>query len=188
MNRLKQGAALLVLLMTFATTVHAQSGASAVTDTAKKEFPLWAKDLRRAEIVAFGSFPFTFFTATFAIDTYRMSQHDWDRRYAPWPLKAAGAVSMTKDEQLLTIGIAALTSVTISIIDYVIVRLKRAAAERELSRLPQGDPIIIRNPWPAVESETDETGGDGDNGGAPETSAGASGQGSVSGGSPPEEQ
>jgi hypothetical protein len=36
-----------------------------------EDMPQWAKDLRRGEIVAFGSIPFTMFIATFAMDMYR---------------------------------------------------------------------------------------------------------------------
>ncbi|MDR1305999.1 MAG: hypothetical protein LBK74_00305 [Treponema sp.] len=91
--------------------------------------PQWVKDLRRAEIVAFGSFPFTlFFTKTF-IDLYRTATHDWDRRYAPWPFKAAGAVSMDGDQIKMMFAIAVSASLTISITDYIIVRYKRSRAE-----------------------------------------------------------
>ncbi len=40
-----------------------------------EEFPSWALDLRRADIVAFGALPFTVFFAQFAIDGWRFSQN-----------------------------------------------------------------------------------------------------------------
>jgi hypothetical protein len=113
------------------------------------EAPLWVRDLRRAEIVAIGSFPFTYFLATFSMDTYRSSAHEWDRRYAPWPLKAAGAVDMTKEEHLITIGIATAGSILVSLTDFIIVWIERSKREKEIEQLPQGSPIIIRKPWPA---------------------------------------
>jgi hypothetical protein len=87
--------------------------------------PQWVKDLRRGEIVAFGSFPFTvFFTRTF-MDLYRTASHSWDRRYAPWPFKAAGAVAMTNGELAMMFTIAVSASLVISVADYLIVRHKR---------------------------------------------------------------
>ncbi|MDR2210628.1 MAG: hypothetical protein LBO65_04060 [Spirochaetaceae bacterium] len=88
--------------------------------------PQWVKDLRRAEIVAFGSFPFTmFFTATFT-DLYRCASHGWDRRYAPWPFKSAGAVSMDTGELRMMFTVAISSSLVISLVDYLIVRYKRS--------------------------------------------------------------
>jgi hypothetical protein len=92
------------------------------------EFPQWARDLRRGEVVAFGSFPFAFFFASMSIDLYRSATHDWDRRYAPWPITPAGAIDMTQDEQFLALGLAAGGAVLIALTDYAIVRYKRYKA------------------------------------------------------------
>jgi hypothetical protein len=109
-------------------------------------FPRWAKDLRRGEIIAFGSFPFTYFFSTFGFDLYRMSNNSWDMRYAPWPLKPAGAIEPTKDEKIMTLGIAAGGAIVIALVDYGITRYKRNRLERENRSLPEGTPIIIRKP------------------------------------------
>jgi hypothetical protein len=130
--------------------LSAQSSASQPTLPAVQfdtsEFPQWAKDLRRGEIVAFGSFPFAFFFATMSVDLYRSATHGWDRRYAPWPAKPAGSIDMTKDEQILTLGLAAGGAVIIALTDYAIVRYKRSKAEQRSRELPAGTPIIIRRP------------------------------------------
>jgi len=110
------------------------------------EFPLWAKDLRRAEIVAFGSFPFMYFFSNFGIDTYRWATHGNNMRYAPWPLNSAGTIEKTNDEKFLTLGIAAGGAVIIALIDYGIMRYKRNILEREQGNLPDGTPVIIRRP------------------------------------------
>ncbi|MDR1862866.1 MAG: hypothetical protein LBQ67_02990 [Treponema sp.] len=125
-------------------------------------FPQWAKDLRRGEIVAFGSFPFAFFFATISMDLYRSASHGWDRRYAPWPVKPAGSIDMTKDEQILTLSLAAGGAVLIALTDYAIVRYKRSKADKRSRELPAGTPIIIRKPLgeeagPAA-GETEEDG------------------------------
>jgi hypothetical protein len=118
-------------------------------------FPQWARDLRRGEIVAFGSFPFAFFFTNFAYDMYRSATHGWDRRYAPWPVKAAGAVELTKKEQMATLGIAAGGAVLIAVVDHLIVRYRRNKRESEIRSLPAGTPIIIRRPMGEEPDEAD---------------------------------
>ena len=119
-------------------------------------FPQWAKDLRRGEIVTFGSFPFVYFFTNFGVDLYRCATNDWDRRYAPWPFDAAGSFSKTQQERFMTLGIAAGGAVLIAVIDYSIERYKRSAREREIRSLPPGTPIIIRTPLHGGEAgETD---------------------------------
>jgi hypothetical protein len=148
---------LLILLCT--QGIFAQTGtttiSSSISNTGKSEFPQWAKDLRRGEIIAFGAFPFMMFAATFSIDTYRASNHDWDSRYLPWPLKGAGAVGMTDDEHMLTLGTAIAGSLVIALADHLIVRYKRAKAERQRLALPDGELIILQKPWPPEEAETE---------------------------------
>jgi hypothetical protein len=126
--------------------------------------PQWARDIRRGEIVAFGSFPFAFFFTSFAMDTIRFANNGWnDYRYAPWPFKAPGAFNMPRNEQLLTIGLAAGASIIIAVVDHLIVRSQRNKRAQEIQNLPPATPIIIRRPiieedgstpLPETESET----------------------------------
>jgi hypothetical protein len=122
-------------------------------------FPQWSKDLRRAEIIAFGSFPFSVFFVTTAMDLYRSYTHDWDPLYRPWPFKPAGAVAMTTDEHLTVLGAAAAASAFIALADHVLLRIKRRGAERAGAALPPGSPIIIRRPWPESEPSPGEEAG-----------------------------
>jgi hypothetical protein len=117
-------------------------------------FPQWTKDLRRGEIVAFGSFPFTMFFTTFFMDIYRASNNGWDMRYAPWPLKAPGAIGMTQEQHYRVLGIASASSILIAVADHLIVRYQRNKQARELRNLPTGTPIIIRQP---MESSSEES-------------------------------
>jgi hypothetical protein len=147
--------ALAVLGLTvFAFPLGAQTNtvpASSQFDTS--DFPLWGKDLRRAEIIAFGTFPFTMFTATFFMDTWRTSNHDWDTRYAPWPFKTAGAIEMTGQEHEITLAAAGIASLTLALTDFIIVQVKRYKARQRVLRLPAGSPIIIKRPWPENAAE-----------------------------------
>ena len=125
--------------------------------------PQWVRDLRRWEIVAFGSIPFTMFTATFAMDMYRWSQangmdfSDAGRRYAPWPLKSAGAPAMKSSEMELTITIAASLSIAVAVADQIIMQVKRNRAQRRAEALPVGIINITRTflEEPAAEADED---------------------------------
>jgi hypothetical protein len=169
---------LFILLVFFLPVFYIQGQTSSVPDTALKSvafdtssFPQWVKDLRRFEIVAFGSFPFAMFTATFAMDTQRwanngMNWSDEGRRYAPWPLKSAGAVNMTNREQEMTMAVAAGLSGAIALADFIIVQIKRYSARKRVESLPAGTPIIIKSPWPPVSGGDDaEEGPDPESGG-----------------------
>ena len=119
-------------------------------------FPQWARDLRRGEIVAFGSFPFAYFFTNFGVDLYRCGTNGWDRRYAPWPFDAPGSVDKTKQQRIMTIGIAAGGAVLIALVDFGIEMYKRYKIEKDIRNLPQGTPIIIRKPLNEGDTETPE--------------------------------
>jgi len=103
------------------------------------KIPGWAKDLRRIDIITFGVFPFSLFFVTFATDMvrwYKAGDKPFsDNRYAPWPIKSAGAVEMTTEEHIRTILIAAGVSVAIALLDFMIVKIKqRNERKRQESR------------------------------------------------------
>ena len=108
------------------------------------DFPQWTRDLRRGEIVAFGSFPFTLLLSRIVMDTYRSATNGWDRRYAPWPLTAAGAVGMTQEQHFMTLGFAVGGSIIVALVDHLIVRNRRNRQEQESLSIAPGTPIIIR--------------------------------------------
>ena len=152
MNTGKKITLLLLLAMVPALLVPAQ------TNTIPSIFespnvPQWVKDIRRWEIVAFGSIPFTILTATFAMDMYRwqnangMDFSDEGRKYAPWPLKSAGATIMESKEQETVFIIAGSLSVGIALADQVIVQIKRYRARKKAEALPVGTVIITKKPW-----------------------------------------
>jgi len=107
-------------------------------------FPQWAKDLRRWDIIAFGSYPFAMFTVSFITDMIRwdnangMDMSIEGRRYAPWPLKSAGSVDWTKEEFEKVIWQAALVAASIAVIDLVIVLIKRNKERRRIESRARG--------------------------------------------------
>jgi hypothetical protein len=155
---------LLLLLAVPAYRVTAQSSGTGTNVSSAfntSGFPQWAKDIRRWEIVAFGSFPFAMFATTFFVDTWRWADNaglnfsEEGRRYAPWPFKSAGAVEMSNREYETTVLIAAGLSITIAFTDLIIVQIKRHKARKRAESMPPGTAIIIKKPWP----EQDGSGG-----------------------------
>jgi len=145
-------------------TTNTTNKTSAAFDTTG--FPQWAKDLRRWEIVAFGSIPFTMFFSTFGMDMYRWSNangmdfSDEGRKYAPWPLKSAGADVMDSGEFETVLKIAACLSVSVAFTDLIIVQVKRYKARKRAEALPAGTIIINRKPWPEeapVDQDSNDT-------------------------------
>ncbi|MDR1247965.1 MAG: hypothetical protein LBK63_01565 [Treponema sp.] len=155
----RKALATLLLVLFCAHMAYSQSaavGASAkTTEPLKTAYPQWVRDLRRAEIIAFGAFPFAMFFSILGMDLYRSATHDWDSRYYPWPAKGPGAIEMDTDQHLLTLGIAATGSLIIALTDHLLLRDKRIRAEKERLDLPEGDVIILRRPWPPEEAPTD---------------------------------
>ena len=115
------------------------------------DFPQWARDMRRFDIIAFGSFPFSMFFVTFITDMVRWQNANGmnfnDMRYAPWPLKSAGAVEMTAEEYKRTILLAAGFSVVLALTDFVIVKIRQNNARRRVESRPSGSFSIERGPY-----------------------------------------
>ncbi|MDR1278663.1 MAG: hypothetical protein LBK02_07920 [Treponema sp.] len=158
-----------LLFLVLAPALYGQTGTlvQPLNQPAVSEFPQWAKDLRRAEIIAFGTFPFTMFTSTFVMDTWRASNHNWDGKYMPWPLKTAGAIEMTSKEHEIVFAAAGLLSITLAVTDLVIIKIKRHKARQWALQLPEGTPIIIKRPWPGTGPESPAEGPEIPDGSAP---------------------
>jgi hypothetical protein len=114
--------------------------------------PQWVRDIRRFEIIAFGTFPFTMLVSTFGMDMHRWSRENGrnfsaeGRRYAPWPLKSAGAIAMESEEQKRTIFIAIGLSLTAAMTDLIIVQIKRQRERKRAAAIPESTVIITRTP------------------------------------------
>jgi hypothetical protein len=163
MNPGKKLTVLLLLITVPAFYITAQSTATPPPSNSfvTPDMPQWAKDLRRWEIVAFGSVPFTMFFTTFAMDMYRWNNENGmeftteGRRYAPWPLKSAGGVPMDWQEQERVFIYTAGLSVTIAFIDLAIVHIKRYRVRKKAEALPAGTTIITRTPLTEPSEEGD---------------------------------
>jgi len=121
-------------------------------------FPQWAKDLRRWDIIAFGVFPFALFFTTVVTDLNRWNNANGmdmsDRRYAPWPLKSAGAVEMTKDEYERVLLQAAGVSAMIACTDLIITLIKRNMERKRIESKQRSSAVIDIKPYNPPKDET----------------------------------
>jgi len=133
--------------------LHAQSSTSTTStntfDTA--DFPQWAKDLRRWDIVTFGVYPFALLITTTVSDLIRWNNFNGmnmsNRQYAPWPLKSAGAIEMTKGEYEKVLLQAAGVAAAVACTDLVIVLIKRNKERKRTESKPRSTAVIDIKPY-----------------------------------------
>jgi hypothetical protein len=90
-----------------------------------EEFSPWLRDLRRAEIIAVGSFPITFVFANLGYSLVRYAVKGGDPEYAP---VGSNRIPLSRQESLGVLAGAAALSVTVAVIDYAIGRRNRRRA------------------------------------------------------------
>ena len=143
------------------------------------DFPQWAKDLRRWDVITFGLFPFCVFFVNVTTDMIRWNNANGmdfnDRYYAPWPLKPAGAYEKTPDEYFRTIMIAASLSASIALVDLIIVKSRQSKQRRILESRPAGTYTIERRPITEFDEPADSPGVT-DEAAAPADESGAGGE------------
>ena len=136
-----------ILFMTFAAALFSQSADKhEPVPYAKDEFPAWLGDIRRTEIIAFGSLPFVTFLTSIGYDCYRWSSHDYASGYRPWPFKdSSNSVALTDQEQINMLLISAGVCVGVAVFDYgfraVSRMIREGQAEKHNRSIP--DPIQI---------------------------------------------
>jgi hypothetical protein len=157
MKKLIFAVLIIFLFLSGVLQVQAQNNTSDNSSTSSPNafdttgFPQWVKDLRRWDIITFGVYPFALFLTTTVTDLVRWNNANGmnmsDRRYAPWPLKSAGAIEMTNDEfgrvLLQAAGVAAMIACT----DLVIVLIKRNKERKRIESKPRSTAVIDINPY-----------------------------------------
>ena len=125
---MKKRSVFLFLLLVFLFGLYPQAAADdsgmVSTQFDMSGFPQWARDLRRAEIVTFGSFPIMYLftnlgTGLIAPDRFTTGQ---------------------------VLLMAASGAVLVGIVDFGIVRHRRRRQSRESESISPGTPIIIQRP------------------------------------------
>ena len=100
-----------------------------------EEFPTWQKDLRRAEIIAFGSLPFVTFTSSIYYDVYRYYDHGQDAAYKPWPFKNKNtAIALSEEEQKKILLASICVSVGVALFDYGFRAIRRGIRNRRIDK------------------------------------------------------
>lgn len=101
----------------------------------KEEFPLWQRELRRFEILSFGSLPFVTLLSFWGYDMIRSAQHPNDPGYYPWPFKQADrTIPLTEREQLGIFLTSMGISMGVALIDIIYRAVKRSAERKRLER------------------------------------------------------
>lgn len=111
----------------------------------KGEFPDWAHQLRRTEIITLGSLPFTTLGVTTAYSIFRYAKNDFDSQYIPNPLaKSSSAANLDEDEQKNILFAALTASLIVGIIDLVITLIKKDRARKNTVANSVPDGIIVQ--------------------------------------------
>lgn len=84
------------------------------------EFPSWLLALRRAEIIFFGSLPFSFLLACEGLELGRYMVNNFDPAYAPWPFRTTGGIPYTESDRLIIITSTLIISGVVALIDFII--------------------------------------------------------------------
>lgn len=89
-----------------------------------EEFPLWAHDLRRYEVVAIGSYPITFFATSLIYDFSIYAANDFNPAYSMGSQRSGSDIG-------IIVGSAACVSLLIATVDMIINISKRNRLEAE---------------------------------------------------------
>ena len=118
------------------------------------EFPQWAKDLRRTEIITFGSLPFVTLWTTVGYSLYEYGEFR-----NPLDKSTDG---FTEDDQWNIIKISAATCLALGLTDLTINLISRARKESRLKKEREMQPFTItpasqmERETPPLEEESDE--------------------------------
>jgi hypothetical protein len=149
-----------LLCVCFATvSLPAQTTGAAPVPYEPDEFPQWALDLRRAEIIAIGAFPITFVLSRLLYDlgrwtTKAISGSTDAASYAPWFFSPVDKPDYSATESRWLIVAGAATALGVSLADFFINRETRDPPE---SRARSAAGLPLSSPSPAASGESSQT-------------------------------
>ncbi|MFP4564609.1 MAG: hypothetical protein ACLFRY_15005 [Spirochaetia bacterium] len=130
---MKRTVAVITLVAFIAAATWAQSGEPVPFE--EEEFPRWALDLRRGEIIFFGILPFSLLFTSLGYSLIRYGVHNFDPAYAPAISPGPDTVPMSQGEVIGVILTGIGLSLVAAITDFIIGRIiDKREAERETAR------------------------------------------------------
>lgn len=133
-----------MLFSLVAANVHAADTTSTTPEPyTASEFPAWAKDLRRTEIIAFGSLPFVTLGVTLGFGAYTYAIGETSS--FPNPLDKSSQ-SFTTAEQLQILEMSCLVSAGLGLTDLLINFIQRTNKEQRLKRIQSSQEKILVTP------------------------------------------
>ncbi|MFW5768787.1 MAG: hypothetical protein ACOCYA_01905 [Spirochaetota bacterium] len=130
---MKRTVAVITLVAFIAAATWAQSGEPVPLE--EEEFPRWALDLRRGEIIFFGILPFSLLFTSLGYSLIRYGVHNFDPAYAPAISPGPDTVPMSQGEVIGVILTGIGLSLVAAITDFIIGRIiDKREAERETAR------------------------------------------------------
>ncbi len=119
------------------------------------EFPDWAQQIRRTEIITLGSLPFTTLSVTTAYSVFRYAKNNFNPDYIPNPLaKSSSAANLNEEEQKNIVIAAVSVSALVGLVDLVITIIKNAKKSKTTDQSELPDSIVINKKL--ILQETDE--------------------------------
>ncbi len=119
-KKIKKTVLVIILAVSFSISVFSQDD---YVPYSRDEFPRWARDLRRFEIVFFGTIPFSFLYTSAGYSLYRYGSSNWDPAYAPALLGNKTPPILTTAEKFDIIYTAAGVSFAAAFVDFIIGRM-----------------------------------------------------------------
>lgn len=105
----------------------AQEGTPQPVPYSPDEFPLWMRQLRRAEIITIGAFPIALLVSSLGYQTIRYAQHGYSQSYTP-ALFGTSATPLTDQEKIgILLGAAGL-SLSVALADFIVGKLTKQPA------------------------------------------------------------
>jgi hypothetical protein len=137
--------AFVLLLALTGGTLFADTKDTTAVPYGPAEFPDWQKDLRRAEILSFGSLPFVTFMSSIYYDVYRWCDNGYASGYLLWPFKPSDGVDMTEREQQNILFASIGISVGVAVFDFGYRAFRRSVTRSQIERRNRlvTDPITI---------------------------------------------
>ncbi|MBN2737868.1 MAG: hypothetical protein JXR70_12860 [Spirochaetales bacterium] len=121
---LKKAFLIITLLIMFVLPVFSQNQSQIISEEYQDdEFPQIIKDLRRFEIIFFGSLPVSFFLALEGYDVYRFCYNNFNEAYKPWPLHDTNWVPYSSEDSFRSVLIALSISFIFASADYILGKL-----------------------------------------------------------------